>query len=259
MTSNVIQALWIGARLGLIEQLSLASFLHHGHEVHLYLYAPCEGIPRGTTVRDGRDILPEEEIFFYGSGYGKGSPSAFSTSFAMPSCLTVVAGGWTSCRCPSVRVRARHVLWRRRRASLPAGGYAPPGSALMKWYSEVPATDQQRVVGRSGEVARTDHGPGNAGRDAPPSVFYPVDARDFWHFIRAIRRATPRRSTSGPALAPLWPGARGALSRALAVRAAVVPVPARGQCCTAAASQRAGGGTSFDPEAGDNRGLVSVE
>src|SRR5579883_2826667 len=48
-----------------MERLCIASFLKHGHEVHLYVYQDTEGIPPGTVVRDGREILPESRIFMY--------------------------------------------------------------------------------------------------------------------------------------------------------------------------------------------------
>ena len=36
--SNIIQSLWIGEELSVMEQLCLSSFVKNGHEVHLYTY-----------------------------------------------------------------------------------------------------------------------------------------------------------------------------------------------------------------------------
>src|SRR5258705_11250485 len=76
-----IQMLWIGSRLSALEQLSIRSFLANGHAVHLYAYGEVAGVPAGTTTRDAREILPEAEVFTYSTGFGKGSPSAFSNYF----------------------------------------------------------------------------------------------------------------------------------------------------------------------------------
>ena len=65
MINKVIQGLWIGPELSLMEQLSIASFLMNGHEYHLYIYDDMKGIPAGTTIKDGREILPPSMIFQY--------------------------------------------------------------------------------------------------------------------------------------------------------------------------------------------------
>ena len=36
MTSDVIQSLWIGDRLSVMERLCIQSFLDQGHQFHLY-------------------------------------------------------------------------------------------------------------------------------------------------------------------------------------------------------------------------------
>ena len=63
MNKPIIQSLWIGKELSTIEQLCIASFLHHGHEFHLYTYEPMAGIPNGTQVKDANEIIPSKEIF----------------------------------------------------------------------------------------------------------------------------------------------------------------------------------------------------
>ena len=89
---DVIQSLWIGNRLSVMEQLSIRSFLDHGHPFHLYAYEEIEGVPEGTVVRSGTEILPREDIFVYQKGCGKGSPSAFSNFFRYK--LLLERGGW---------------------------------------------------------------------------------------------------------------------------------------------------------------------
>ena len=73
--------LWIGSRLSTLERLSIASFLANGHPVHLYAYEAIEGVPHGTTIRDGNEILPAASIFTYPDGFGRGSPAAFANLF----------------------------------------------------------------------------------------------------------------------------------------------------------------------------------
>ena len=64
MTDNhIIQGLWIGPRLTVMEQLCIRSFLANGHDFHLYTYGQVEGIPEGTTVKDANEILPFSDKF----------------------------------------------------------------------------------------------------------------------------------------------------------------------------------------------------
>lgn len=55
-----IQSLWIGEYLGGMELLSIKSFLHHGHDYHLYVYDEVKNVPDGVVVKDGREILGAE-------------------------------------------------------------------------------------------------------------------------------------------------------------------------------------------------------
>ena len=75
--TNTIQSLWIGGSLSKMEQLSIQSFLDHGHEYHLYVYGPVQHVPTGAIIKDGNDILPKTDIFTYKNG----SYSAFSNLF----------------------------------------------------------------------------------------------------------------------------------------------------------------------------------
>ena len=57
-----IQSMWIGDRLSTMEKLCMKSFLANGHEFHLYLYEPVEGMPEGVVVKDANEILPKAVI-----------------------------------------------------------------------------------------------------------------------------------------------------------------------------------------------------
>ena len=86
-----IQSLWIG-NLGLLERLSMASFIANGHSYHLYAYDPNLMVPKGVTLKDANDILSQDSIFTYTSGKEKGGVSAFSDLFRYT--LLAKSGGW---------------------------------------------------------------------------------------------------------------------------------------------------------------------
>ena len=79
--SEVVQGLWIGRDLSLMEQLSIKSFLANGHAVHLYVYSRINNVPSGALIKDAREILPQEGIFKYRRKVGAGSYSGFSNVF----------------------------------------------------------------------------------------------------------------------------------------------------------------------------------
>ena len=64
-TNRIIQGLWIGAELSVMEQLSVASFLRNGHEYHLYVYDEMKNVPAGAAIKDASEILPASRIFQY--------------------------------------------------------------------------------------------------------------------------------------------------------------------------------------------------
>ena len=62
---QIIQGLWIGPELSAMEQLSIASFLKHGHEYHLYVYGEMKNLSPGCVLRDANEILPRASVFQY--------------------------------------------------------------------------------------------------------------------------------------------------------------------------------------------------
>jgi hypothetical protein len=86
---EIIQGLWIGSELSVMEQLSLSSFIHHGHEYHLYVYDDVKNIPGGTIVRDAAEILPAASIFQYQQ---RPSYAGFANFFRYK--LLLERGGW---------------------------------------------------------------------------------------------------------------------------------------------------------------------
>ena len=87
--NHVIQGLWIGPALSVMERLSIGSFLKNGHEYHLYAYDQLANVPLGTVVRDADEILPRSKIFQYKH---QASYAGFSNFFRYK--LLLERGGW---------------------------------------------------------------------------------------------------------------------------------------------------------------------
>ena len=133
--------------LSVMERLCILSFLKNGHEFHLYTYGDVAGIPQGTTVRDGREILGEDRIFTYKNN---GSYAGFSNLFRYK--LLLEKGGyWVDMDIICLRpfdLGQEHVFsgakkWRLTSPFRPALFIqncvikAPPGSKIMKYCYEV--------------------------------------------------------------------------------------------------------------------------
>lgn len=63
--NSIVQGLWIGPALSVMEQMSIASFIQNGHEYQLYIYDEVKNIPPATVIRDASEILPASRIFQY--------------------------------------------------------------------------------------------------------------------------------------------------------------------------------------------------
>jgi hypothetical protein len=130
---HVIQGLWIGAELSVMEHLSIASFLSNGHQFHLFVYSEVKNIPAGTVIRDGEEVLPASSIFRYRES---GSYAGFSNFFRYE--LLCKYGGWwvdldTICLHP-FRFANDYVI-----GSEPvADGGSHPISGVMKMPSQSP-------------------------------------------------------------------------------------------------------------------------
>ena len=89
-SNRVIQGLWVGSRLSVMEQLSITSFLAAGHEYHLFVYDTVSGVPPGAIVKDANHILPASMIFLYPD---HNSYAGFADFFATSYWLTKADGG----------------------------------------------------------------------------------------------------------------------------------------------------------------------
>jgi len=90
-----INFFWLGSNLGLLERLSLKSFLDYNHTVVLWAYdTKCAGVPSGVIINNANEILPESRVFKY-SGKGDcrvSSVGGFSDLFRYY--LLNKVGGW---------------------------------------------------------------------------------------------------------------------------------------------------------------------
>ena len=134
--NDLIQSLWIGPRLSIMERLSIASFLRNGHPYHLYAYGPVEGLPEGAELKDASAILPPSSMFTY-TDYA--TYSGFSNFFRYK--LLLECGGWWAdtdmiCLKPftfSAPFVFCTELSGRGPIVNPAAMKVPPGSAVMEY------------------------------------------------------------------------------------------------------------------------------
>lgn len=90
-----INFLWIGKTLTKNGQLSLKSFLDHGHQPILWAYDKnCQNVPQGVTIKDAGEIMHPSKIFTYkNNGDCRiGSYGGFSDIFRYH--LLYKVGGW---------------------------------------------------------------------------------------------------------------------------------------------------------------------
>lgn len=71
-----VNGLWVGSGLTPIEQLSIRSFLAHGHAYRLHVYDEVEGVPNGACLVDAGAVLRRDRLF-----RSQGSPAHFSDWF----------------------------------------------------------------------------------------------------------------------------------------------------------------------------------
>jgi hypothetical protein len=217
--ADLVQGLWIGEALSTMEQLSITSFLAHGHEFHLYTYGEVSGVPAGTVLRDGEEILPASRIFTYPE---EPSYAAFANFFRYQ--LLFERGGWWAdvdvvCLAP-FDSSADHVVAAEQapEGPVPTVGLlrAPAGSALMAEASEICARKDPAALtwGETGSRLMREllHRHGLEGCVQPPEVFCPLpperwaevlDPGAAWHFGDATRsihlwRQMWRRSSVDP-------------------------------------------------------------
>ena len=77
MAKQIVQSLWIGNKLSIMENLCIKSFLKNDYDYHLYTYNFVENVPEGTIIKDANEILDNSEVY----SYANSSFSAISNRF----------------------------------------------------------------------------------------------------------------------------------------------------------------------------------
>ncbi len=187
-----IQGLWLGDRLSKLEQLSIRSFLKHGHTYHLYTYERCAGAPEGAILRDANEILPRSLLC---QDRPHGNEALLSDYFRFK--LLLDRGGWWAdldvvCLRPFT-FHADYVF-----ASEMAAGGAHPASCVIKAPAGAPwlhdAWERLRSLD-PGKIQWGDAGPRLVALCVearslqewvqPPNVFCPIDPPDWESVLRA--------------------------------------------------------------------------
>ena len=94
LDKQVAKSLWIGDRLFPQHIISINSFIQNGFEYNLYVYDDVKNVPSGVILCDANEVIPKDEIWYYNSGFNKGSPSGFSNQFRFK-ILYEYGGLWT--------------------------------------------------------------------------------------------------------------------------------------------------------------------
>jgi hypothetical protein len=213
--NTIIQSLWIGRPLSLIEYLSISSFLQNGHKYHLYCYEEIKNVPPGTTLCDASEILPASQVFRYQSGHGKGSVAAFSNLFRYK--LLLERGGWwmdTDVVCLRPLDFVDTVVFaqeNRPKGALGAASFAiklPKGHTVAdQCYRHASLVDRKRL--RWAEIGpillnRIVHESGMRQFLKAPDVFCPVDYWKWQSLLDGNLGSLARLSTSDTRTIHLW-------------------------------------------------------
>jgi hypothetical protein len=211
MELPIVQSLWTGARLSVMEQLSIRSFLHHGHPFHLYTIGQVDGVPAGTAVHSISEVVSPGEIAggehndrrAEGHDGHRGDASLEAFRYKV---LLARGGWWTDLDCVCIRpleFRDEHVLGHTRepdgrRRVATALMKSPVGSPLMEYCWE-----RSRQPDRWAPVWG-DAGPHLVGealervpvpvRILEPAAFCPIDYWQVWQLIR--ERQMPERCSA---------------------------------------------------------------
>jgi mannosyltransferase OCH1-like enzyme len=187
--NRVVQGLWIGSGLSVMEQLSINSFLRNGHDYHLYVYDELANIPAGTVIKDASEILPASTIFQYKE---RPSYAGFANSFRYK--LLLERGGWWAdmdvvCLRPfdfaATHVFATHMIGGRR-VTANAIIKAPTGSSVMAHAWEVCQKKKAEDLkwGETGPtlMSETIERYGMLSFQQPYYFFFPIDYQH-WHKV----------------------------------------------------------------------------
>jgi hypothetical protein len=165
--------------MGPLETSCLKSFIDHGHEVMVFSY-DHETTPPFCQREDAGAVLPQDQLFFYESGFGAGSVSAFANMFRY-ALLRRHGGIWidTDMFCLSADWPSHELLagWQHDSLINCAVLKLAPGHAIAEAaYGQCAAAKNNVLWGQTGPRLLTqlleEHQ--LAAAALPPSAFYPV-------------------------------------------------------------------------------------
>lgn len=61
--------LWVGNPMTKVQEISLSSFVYHGHDLTIFLYDTNIKVPPGVKKEDAREIMSEDRIFLVKDTY----------------------------------------------------------------------------------------------------------------------------------------------------------------------------------------------
>jgi hypothetical protein len=226
-----VQMFWHGAPLSRIERLCIASFIAHGHPLHLYVYEAPAALPPGAQLMAADAILPRVALFRHPRS---GSLGPFSDWFRYR-LLEERGGIWCDadvvCLAPLIYPQAEIFGWqdasyinnavlglpaRHKLAAWMAASCAAPnrilpydslGLQLRKWrrrYFEGNRRERVRwgEYGPKGLTQAARH-LGYLERAQPAAHFYPVRC-EHWRTLFESRRGAPQPWTPESRALHLW-------------------------------------------------------
>lgn len=208
----LVRSFWHGGPLSPYEALCLTSFVQHGHAVELFTYDPGLAVPAGVTRRDAAEILPEDRVYFYRNGLGRGSVAGFTNLFRYL-LLTREEGWWVDtdvlCLASDLPQGPAYFAWEGPDHGLVGNAILllPPDDPLLRdMLAEKSDFNPENPWGTSGPVLLTKalRRAGRLGEAAEPRGAYP------WHFAPAFAVFDPDRAeevaaaTQGASMQHLW-------------------------------------------------------
>ncbi len=150
-SNRIVHGMWFGTQLSRLELLTVHSFLHHGHEFHLWAYDDLSraGLPAAVRLRDANRIIPRQQVFAKAgrdreTGVGRGSFGAPFSDLFRYKLLLEHGGIWVDMDVTCLRpfdFRHAYAFRPHRLGVVGSIMKCPKGSALMRdVYRETAAT-----------------------------------------------------------------------------------------------------------------------
>lgn len=99
-TLPVINAFWVGPKMGPLHAACLKSFTRHGHRVVLHTYnSPPEDTPAGVEIADANDLLSHDKVV----RHDKSGSLALASDLFRYNLMAAGAGIYVDCDCYCVR------------------------------------------------------------------------------------------------------------------------------------------------------------